>query len=92
MAYAQVIRLDESIAEIISFPLAAFNPKELCEIADKSSGGQWNYINVQKANKTPPDYIITRDENGEIFIRELKQNLNGLRDVADKIVDEWMKP
>lgn len=89
MAYASVIRIDGSIAEIISFPLRAFNPKQLCEIADSSSGRVWDHISVQKVNKTEPDYIINRTEDGEIFIRELK--VNAVRDVADLIVDEWMK-
>lgn len=60
-AYAQVTRIDGSLADVVEFDPRIVTPYQLYDIVEDAEGDKWEKISVHRTDKAPPCCVITND-------------------------------
>jgi hypothetical protein len=71
-AYAQVTRIDGSLADVVEFDPRVVTPYQLYEIVEDAEGDNWEKISVHRTNKAPPCCVITNDMKYTILPKSKK--------------------
>jgi hypothetical protein len=71
-AYAQVTRIDGSLADVVEFDPRIVTPYQLYDIVENAEGDNWEKISVHRTNKAPPCCVITNDMNYTILPKSNK--------------------
>jgi hypothetical protein len=71
-AYAQVTRLDGSLADVVEFDPRLVTPYQLHEIVEEADGDSWEKISVHRTRKAPACCVITNDMKYTILPKSRK--------------------
>lgn len=71
-AYAQVTRVDGSLADLVEFDPRIVTPYQLCDIVEDAEGDNWDQIAVHRTHKAPACCVITSDRMYTILPRSGK--------------------
>jgi len=71
-AYAQVTRIDGSLADLIEFDPRIVTPYQLYDIVENAEGDSWERISVHRTHKAPPCCVITNDMKYTILPKNKK--------------------
>ncbi|MFZ4480288.1 MAG: hypothetical protein ACOYNZ_10410 [Rhodoferax sp.] len=74
-AYAQVTRLDGSLADVVEFDPRIVTPYQLHDIVEGAEGDNWEKISVHRTSKAPACCVITSDMKYTVLPKGKTSNL-----------------